>query len=55
VTVCAWCDGRAIEGMWDDFDVVLHSFMTGERHLITHTICPTCFAKQVPGTHYPAE
>lgn len=54
VTVCAWCDGRAIEGMWDDFDVVLHSFMTGERHLITHTICPTCFAKQVPGTHYPA-
>jgi len=54
VTVCAWCDSRAIEGMWDDVDVVLHSFITGRRHLTTYGICPSCFAEQAPGIPYPS-
>jgi hypothetical protein len=26
VTFCAWCGGRSIAGMWDELDVVLHTF-----------------------------
>ena len=53
ISVCAWCDRRAMHGMWDDVDVVLHTFVTGRRHFVTHTICPSCFAEQAPGTPYP--
>jgi len=53
VTVCAWCGSRSIAGMWDELDVVLHMFITGRRHLVTHGICPTCFAQNAPGTPYP--
>jgi hypothetical protein len=42
-----------MHGMWDDVDVVLHAFVTGRRHFVTHTICPSCFAEQAPGTPYP--
>jgi len=53
VTVCAWCDKRAVEGMWDDLDVVLHTFVTGQRHFITHSICPACFEEYGRGARYP--
>ncbi len=53
VTVCAWCEHRSIEGIWDELDVVLHTFITGGRHFVTHGICPTCFAQCAPGTPYP--
>jgi predicted glycoside hydrolase/deacetylase ChbG (UPF0249 family) len=43
VTVCAWCGSRAIEGIWDELDVVLHTSVTARRHFVTHGICPTCF------------
>jgi len=53
VTVCAWCGSRSIEGIWDELDVVLQTFITGRRHLVTHGICPTCFDQCAPGTPYP--
>ena len=53
VTECAWCGKRAVEGMWDDLDVVLHTFVTGRRHFITHSICPTCFEEYGRGSPYP--
>jgi hypothetical protein len=53
VTVCAWCGKRSVEGMWDELDVVLHTFVTGRRHFITHSICPTCFEEHGRGTPYP--
>ena len=53
VTVCAWCGDRSVEGVWDEGDVVLHTF-SGRRHFITHGICPTCFHDRVPDTPYPA-
>ena len=53
VTVCALCNKRAIEGMWDDLDVALHSFVSGRRHFITHSICRTCFEEYGRGAPYP--
>jgi hypothetical protein len=53
VTVCAWCGSRSIAGIWDELDVVLHTFLTGRRHFVTHGICPTCFEQNAPGTPYP--
>jgi hypothetical protein len=53
VTVCAWCGSRSIEGIWDEIDVVLHTFITGRRHLVTQGICPTCFEENLPGMPYP--
>ena len=53
VTVCAWCGNRSVEGVWDELDVVLQTFITGRRHFITHGICPTCFDQRAPGTRYP--
>jgi hypothetical protein len=55
ISVCAWCGRRAMHGMWDDLEVVVHTFTTGHRHLVTHTICPACFAEQAPGTPYPPD
>jgi hypothetical protein len=54
VTVCAWCGQRSIEGMWDELDVTLHALVTGQRHFVTHGICPRCFGENAPGTEYPA-
>jgi hypothetical protein len=52
VTVCAWCGTHAIEGSWDDLDVLLH-ILSGRRHFTSHGICPTCFEQSAPGTPYP--
>jgi hypothetical protein len=53
VTVCAWCGSRSIAGIWDELDLVLHTFITGERHFVTHGICPTCFDECALVTPYP--
>jgi hypothetical protein len=53
VSVCAWCGARAIHGMWDDVDVVLRTYITGHRHLVSHTMCPSCFGEHMPNTRYP--
>ena len=53
VTVCAWCGKRSVEGMWDELDVALHTFVTGRRHFITHGICATCFDEHGLGTPFP--
>jgi hypothetical protein len=42
-----------VEGVWDELDVVLQTFITGRRHFITHGICPRCFDQRAPGTRYP--
>ncbi len=39
--------------MWDELDVVLHTFVTGGGQFITHGICPTCFEEHGRGTPYP--
>jgi hypothetical protein len=52
VTICAWCERRAIHGVWDDFE--LQVMPLTERHLVTHGICPDCFEDRTPGRRYPA-
>ena len=42
-----------MEGVWDELDVVLQTFITGQRHFTTHGICPACFQEHAPGARYP--
>jgi hypothetical protein len=53
ISVCAWCGKQAMHGLWDDGDVTLHGFVTGRRQLVSHSICPSCFAEHAPNTPYP--
>ena len=53
ISVCAWCGRRTSHGIWDDLDVFLHALIVQQRHLESHTICPTCFAEHAPQTPYP--
>src|ERR1043166_7891310 len=43
VTACAWCGNRSVEGIWDELDVVLHTFITGRRHIVSHGMVRTFF------------
>jgi len=48
VTVCAWCGRRAAAGRWNRLEAD-----AGTPHIVTHGICPACFAEHVPGGAYP--
>ncbi len=54
VTRCAWC-GRVARGdAWRHAGTADLAIAELEAHaLVTHGICPTCFAQFAPGREYP--
>jgi len=51
VVECAWCERRAIHGVWDDLEIQVMPLT--EQHMVTHGICPDCFQDRAPGISYP--
>jgi hypothetical protein len=49
VMVCAWCRRAAAAGRWKPLEAE-----AGTRHVVTHGICPACFAEHAPGAAYPS-
>jgi hypothetical protein len=42
-TGCAWCSRIRVDGRWLDEQAALE--LIGHHPLLTHGICPTCFAE----------
>jgi hypothetical protein len=52
--ICAWCAAVCIEGAWYHAELISRAWRVDSRALYSHTICPDCFARAVPGVPYPS-
>ncbi len=52
VRMCAWCDAVFVEGAWYGASSLLTATWRVDRR-VSHTICPACFERVLPGVPYP--
>jgi hypothetical protein len=54
VRICAWCESVCVEGSWyPKSDLITLVWRLDAR--ASHTICPDCFQRLVPGVPYPSD
>jgi hypothetical protein len=51
--ICAWCGAVRIGDAWYDADLITFAWRVDPRASHSHTICPECFVRAVPGAPYP--